>query len=61
MPKLYAKRVGVTDARVSAHTFRHYFAVKFLCDGGDPIALARILGHSSLDMTQVYVDLLALI
>ncbi|WP_239613968.1 tyrosine-type recombinase/integrase [Cohnella mopanensis] len=55
MLKLYAKRVGVTDARVSPHTFRHYFAVKFLRGGGDPIALARILGHSSLNMTQVYV------
>ncbi|WP_391571929.1 tyrosine-type recombinase/integrase [Cohnella sp.] len=55
MLKLYAKRVGVKNARVSPHTFRHYFAVKFLRGGGDPIALARILGHSSLNMTQVYV------
>lgn len=53
--KLYAKRAGVSGARVSPHTFRHYFAVKFLREGGDPMALARILGHSSLDMTQVYV------
>ncbi|MEV5028486.1 tyrosine-type recombinase/integrase [Paenibacillus sp. LPE1-1-1.1] len=55
MLKLYAKRVGVTGARVSPHTFRHYMAVKFLRGGGDPIALARILGHTSLSMTQVYV------
>lgn len=55
MLKMYAKRVGVTGARVSPHTFRHYMAVKFLRGGGDPIALARILGHTSLNMTQVYV------
>lgn len=55
MLKLYAKRVGVTRPRVSPHTFRHYFAVKFLRGGGDPMALARILGHTSLNMTQVYV------
>lgn len=55
MLKLYAKRVGVTRPRVSPHTFRHYFAVKFLREGGDPMALARILGHTSLNMTQVYV------
>ncbi|MFC5650904.1 tyrosine-type recombinase/integrase [Paenibacillus solisilvae] len=55
MLKLYAKRKGVTGARVSAHTFRHYMAVKFLRGGGDPMALARILGHTSLNMTQVYV------
>ncbi|GIO30777.1 MULTISPECIES: tyrosine-type recombinase/integrase [Paenibacillus] len=55
MLKLYAKRVGVVGPRVSPHTFRHYFAVKFLRGGGDPMALARILGHTSLNMTQVYV------
>ncbi|WP_438351371.1 tyrosine-type recombinase/integrase [Paenibacillus sp. FA6] len=55
MLKLYAKRVGVTGCRVSPHTFRHYFAVKFLRGDGDPMALARILGHTSLNMTQVYV------
>lgn len=55
MLKLYAKRSGVTGCRVSPHTFRHYFAVKFLREKGDPIALQRILGHSSLNMVQVYV------
>ncbi|MFD2332250.1 tyrosine-type recombinase/integrase [Cohnella sp. GCM10020058] len=53
--KMYAKRAGVTGVRVSPHTFRHYMAVKFLREGGDPMALARILGHTSLNMTQVYV------
>jgi integrase/recombinase XerD len=55
MLKLYAKRAGVSGVRVSPHTFRHYFAVKFLREGGDPFTLSRILGHSSLDMTQVYL------
>lgn len=55
MLKLYAKRVGINGPRVSPHTFRHYFAVKFLRGGGDPMALARILGHTTLNMTQVYV------
>lgn len=55
MLKKYGQKAGVKNARVSPHTFRHYFAVKFLKEGGDPIALARILGHTSLNMTQVYV------
>lgn len=55
MLKKYGERVGIANARVSPHTWRHYFAVKFLRSGGDPIALARLLGHTSLEMTQVYV------
>lgn len=54
MLKLYAKRVGVTGPRVSPHTFRHYFAVKYLRQGGDALSLARILGHTSLNVTQIY-------
>lgn len=55
MLKKYGKKAGIEDARVSPHTFRHYFAVKFLKSGGDPIALMRILGHTSLTMTERYV------
>ncbi|GAA4867643.1 tyrosine-type recombinase/integrase [Paenibacillus vulneris] len=55
MLKKYGKKADITKARVSPHTWRHYFAVKFLRSGGDPIALARLLGHTSLNMTQVYV------
>ncbi|WP_018755220.1 tyrosine-type recombinase/integrase [Paenibacillus terrigena] len=55
MLKLYAKRAKLKGPRVSPHTFRHYFAVKFLRNGGDPIALMRILGHTDLAMTEKYV------
>lgn len=55
MLKKYGKKAGVSSARVSPHTWRHYFAVKFLRSGGDPIALARLLGHTSLNVTQIYV------
>ncbi|QUG41301.1 tyrosine-type recombinase/integrase [Psychrobacillus sp. INOP01] len=53
--KNYAKRAGGIRARVSPHTFRHYFAVKFLRNGGDAFALMNILGHSDISMTQKYV------
>ncbi|KJK28416.1 tyrosine-type recombinase/integrase [Paenibacillus polymyxa] len=55
MLKLYAKRAGVDGPRVSPHTFRHYFAIKFLREGGDLVALSRILGHTSLNVTQIYL------
>ncbi|MCY9532999.1 tyrosine-type recombinase/integrase [Paenibacillus alvei] len=55
MLKKYGKKAGITEARCSPHTFRHFFAVKFLRNGGDPIALMRILGHTSMSMTEKYV------
>lgn len=56
MLKKYANRsILPIKARVSPHTFRHYFAVKFLRNGGDPFALMKILGHTDISMTQKYV------
>lgn len=56
MLKKYAKRTGLSiKGRVSPHTFRHYFAVKFLRNGGNQFALMKILGHADIAMTQRYV------
>ncbi|WP_420168182.1 tyrosine-type recombinase/integrase [Alicyclobacillus hesperidum] len=52
----YARKAGVQNVRVSPHTFRHYFATKFLRNGGDPIALQRILGHRDMHMVSIYVN-----
>lgn len=47
------RRSGVADLR--AHRFRHTFACAFLRAGGDLYHLARILGHSRVDMTSRYL------
>jgi integrase/recombinase XerD len=39
------------------HTFRHSFAVYCLRNGMNLRALQKILGHSGLNTTQVYLDL----
>ena len=50
----YSKDVGVT---VTPYHLRHVFALTFIRNGGDVFALQRIMGHSKLDMTRHYVNL----
>jgi len=45
----------VTGVRVSAHTFRHTMAINFLLQGGDVYVLSRLLGHESVQVTEVYL------
>lgn len=52
----YAKRVGLKD--IHPHVFRNNFAKRFLMNGGDIYTLSKILGHSSVTVTeQAYLDL----
>jgi site-specific recombinase XerD len=48
-------RAGVEGPHVRPHNIRHYFAVTFLRAGGDLYRLSRILGHSSISTTQLYL------
>lgn len=49
-----AKRAGVKH--VHPHKWRHTFAVQYLLQGGDVYMLSKLLGHTSIDITQVYVQ-----
>ena len=53
------KRLGkAADVpRLHAHLFRHTFAVRYLMNGGDLMTLKLILGHTTLDVTQMYLHL----
>ena len=49
------KHAGIRGVRVSAHTFRHTFAINFLRAGGSLRHLQEILGHSSMEPLEVYL------
>lgn len=55
--KNYGRKAGITNVRVSPHTFRHTFATYWIKNGGDIFTLQRILGHTTLDMVRQYVYL----
>jgi integrase/recombinase XerD len=49
----YAEAAGV---RVSAHTFRHACATHLLRGGASVADVARLLGHTNLDTTELYTE-----
>jgi integrase/recombinase XerD len=52
----YNKRRGVETTGI--HRYRHTFAKQWITNGGNVVSLSKLLGHSSLDITQNYINLL---
>jgi len=55
----WGRLAGITEARCSPHTFRHFFATEYLRNGRNIVVLQRILGHSRLDVTERYLRVVA--
>ena len=56
MIKRYAKKAGIGED-ITPHTLRHSFATDFYKRTKDIEALRKILGHSDISTTQIYVTL----
>jgi integrase/recombinase XerD len=55
--KLLCETLGFEAPPRTLHACRHYFATTYIRRGGSPLYLQRILGHSTLTMSQRYVGL----
>lgn len=55
---LYAYNKGRGVKHTGIHRYRHTFAKQWILSGGNVVALSRILGHSNLNITQNYINLL---
>jgi Site-specific recombinase XerD len=53
--KQLAFRAGVDTRKVFPHNLRHYFALSFYRSHRDIDTLARILGHSNVNTTRIYI------
>lgn len=58
MMKKYTKLAGI-DRNITPHMFRHSFATYLIEEGVDVSCLQRILGHSSIKTTQIYIHVAA--
>lgn len=58
MIQKYTKASGI-DRHITPHMFRHSFATYLIEEGVDVSCVQRILGHSSIKTTQIYIHIAA--
>lgn len=58
--KALVERVGGAPFSISSHTFRHSFAIHLLLHGRPLKYVSQLLGHKSMDSTEIYTNVLTI-
>jgi len=53
----YAHKAGINNKKISPHTLRHSYATQFYKQTKDIETLRRILGHTDISTTTIYITL----
>jgi integrase/recombinase XerD len=53
--KAVCKTLGIEGVRLSPHGMRHFYSQHYMKNGGDIYSLSRLLGHTSISTTQIYL------
>ncbi len=57
MVRRYALKAGINNKKISPHTLRHSYATQFYKQTKDIETLRRILGHTDIGTTTIYITL----
>lgn len=57
MQKRFRDYSKLIRENITPYHLRHIFGLWFVRNGGDAFALQRIMGHTKMDMTRIYVNL----
>ena len=55
--QIYEYNLAHNITKTSAHLFRSSFAKAYILNGGDAFRLQKLLGHSNIATTQIYVNM----
>ncbi len=58
--KSLVEQVGGAPFTISSHTFRHSFAVHLILHGRPIKYVSKLLGHKSIDSTEIYTNVLTI-
>lgn len=53
----YARKAGINNKKISPHTLRHSYATQYYKQTKDIETLRRILGHTDIGTTTIYITL----